>query len=285
MSDIDIKGLKEMGYIVQRNPEKYVIRLRMPVGQLTSIQARKLADIAESYGSGYLHMTTRQGLQIPNVNFKDLEKVTEELAEVGLEPGSCGPRVRNVVACPGIKECKYGLIDAPEIGKEIDGRYFGKVLPTKLKISVTGCPNSCAKPQENDIGIQGQLKPKIIEENCIDCKLCERTCKESAISLEKGIPKIDFAKCVLCGECIEICDYGAIVEDKRGYSIFLGGKIGRHPRLGDKLVDLADKDVIFKTIDTCLRMFEMHAKKGERFGSLVERIGIDKFKEEILGAT
>ncbi len=282
MADIDVKGLKEMGYIIQRDPDKYVIRLRIPVGQLTSTQARKLADIAEIYGSGYLHMTTRQGLQIPNVDFKDLKKVTMELSEVGLEPGSCGPRVRNIVACPGIEECKYGLIDAPEIGKEIDSRFFGKVLPTKLKISVTGCPNSCAKPQENDIGIQGQLKPRVIDGSCIDCGLCEKTCKEGAILVDDGVPRIDFGKCVLCGDCVEICDHGALIEDKRGYSIFLGGKIGRHPRLGDKLADLAERDAIFKTIETSLRMFEKQAKKGERFGSFVERIGIDKFKDEIL---
>ena len=44
-------------------------------------------------------MTSRQGIEIPFVNFEDIEEVKAELAKGGVKPGVCGPRVRTVTAC------------------------------------------------------------------------------------------------------------------------------------------------------------------------------------------
>ena len=100
-------------------------------------------------------MTTRQGVQIPYVRYESLRKISEELKRIGTPPGSCGPRVRNVSACVGKPECPYANINTFELVRKIDERFFGRDLPTKIKIGISGCSNSCAKPQLNDVGIMG----------------------------------------------------------------------------------------------------------------------------------
>src|SRR4030067_115847 len=70
-------------------------------------------------------------------------------------------RVRNITSCPGNSECNYGIIDTYEMGGLLDKEFFGEDMPVKIKFAVTGCPNACAKPQENDFGVRGVRKPAI----------------------------------------------------------------------------------------------------------------------------
>ncbi|HIE18361.1 TPA: 4Fe-4S dicluster domain-containing protein [Candidatus Bathyarchaeota archaeon] len=280
--EINYEDLKKGGYIVQRNPEYFTIRLRVPGGNLSAEQLKTLAEIAEKYGRGQIHLTTRQGVQIPYVKYENLGEITEELKKIGTPPGSCGPRVRNISSCVGAPECPQALINTYELTRKIDERYFGRDLPTKIKIGITGCPNSCAKPQLNDIGIMGVVKPKIITEKCNGCGLCMETCKEGAIKIIDGKAVIDHNRCVYCGECIRVCPVDADVAEKRGYSIFIGGNVGRHPRLAQKIIGFADEETIFKVIENSLKVFKEEAVQNERFGHLIERIGLGEFLKRVL---
>ena len=67
-------------------------------GNLTAENIKTVAEVAEKYGHGYVHMTSRQGVEIPFIAFEDIEKVRAELAKGGVKPGVCGPRVRTVTA-------------------------------------------------------------------------------------------------------------------------------------------------------------------------------------------
>jgi len=282
LKEVNYEDLKKGGYIVQRNPQYFTVRLRVPAGNLTSEQLKALADIAERYGDGKIHLTTRQGVQIPHVKYEDLGEITEELKKIGTPPGSCGPRVRNISACVGEPECPHALVNTYELARKIDERYFGKDLPTKIKIAITGCPNSCAKPQINDIGIMGVVKPKIISEKCTGCGLCVETCKEGAIKLIDGKAVIDYNKCVYCGDCIRVCPADADVAEKKGYSIFIGGNVGRHPQFAEKIISFADEETIFKVIENSLKVFKEEALPNERFGHLIKRMGMEEFLKRIL---
>jgi sulfite reductase subunit C len=281
-AEIDYEELKKGGYIVQRDPDYFTVRLRVPGGVLTSKQLIALGKIASKYGRGRVHLTTRQGVQIPYVDYNKLGEITEELKEIGMPPGSCGPRVRNISACVGLPECPQANINTYKIAKKIDERYFGRVLPTKIKIGITGCPNSCAKPQLNDIGIMGVVKPKIIDEKCNGCGFCVTTCREGAIKIVDGKAVIDYNRCIYCGDCIRVCPQDADVIEKRGYTIFIGGNVGRHPRLAHKIITFADEETVFRVIENSLKIFEEEASRKERFGHLIDRLGIGEFLRRLL---
>ena len=276
-----IEDLKKSGYILQRDGVHFTVRLRLPGGEITAAQLRALADVADEYGRGELHITTRQGIQIPWVDFDKLKEATVKLDRIGAPPGSCGPRVRNISSCVGLPRCPRANADTLALTREIDNRFFDRDLPGKLKIAVTGCPNSCAKPQVNDIGIMAVVRPRIIPKKCDSCGSCLRACKEAAISMGNHIPRIDYAKCISCGDCIKACTLCASVEDRSGYSVFLGGKVGRHPRLAFKATSFSDEEEVLSIIEGSIKVFRDRGLRKERFGAFIERIGIYEFLRDL----
>ncbi|WP_332882025.1 4Fe-4S binding protein [Methanosarcina horonobensis] len=158
----------------------------------------------------------------------------------------CRKESKSVVACQGDRVCRHGLVDCQELARIIDEKYFGEAVPKKLKIAVTGCPSACVRPQDNDFGIMGTVRPQILEENCVGCKLCEKACKMGAIKVLENKAWIDTEKCILCGACIAACRKDALRAEKTGCTIFVGGRAGRQPRQGIKLLGLADKEQLFQ---------------------------------------
>lgn len=276
-----LEDLKKSGYILQRDGIHFTIRLRLPAGEVTSTQLKAVADASERYGRGELHITTRQGIQIPWVEFEDLGPATKALERIDAPPGSCGPRVRNISSCVGFPRCPNANVNTLELSRKIDELFFDSVLPGKLKIAVSGCPNSCAKPQVNDIGLVGVVRPRINSELCDDCGKCVRACKEAAITLSDGKAEIDYSRCISCGECVRACPIEANVEEETGYSIYLGGNVGRHPRLAHKILSYAEEEEVLRIIAASTRVFKAKAERKERFGALIERIGLGDFLKEL----
>ena len=66
--------------------------------------------------------------------------------------------VRSIKLCPGTTFCKHAKQDAVGLGLKLDEKYHGMSMPSKLKIGVSGCPNSCAEPAIKDIGLMGTAK-------------------------------------------------------------------------------------------------------------------------------
>jgi len=260
----------------------FSMRLKVVSGNLDVEKLRAIAAAAEKYGSGYVHITSRQQIEVPFVKLEDAEAANNELEKQGISGGSIGKRVRAVVACQGDRVCRNGLINCESLASRIDEKYFGEAVPKKLKIAVTGCPAACVRPQENDFGIMGTVMPKIVEENCVGCKLCEKACKVGAIKVLEDKASIDTEKCILCGACIAACRKDALKAEKTGCTIFVGGKAGRQPMQGIKLLELADEDQLFSVLEKTFEYYKREGLDGERLGELIERLGIDKYKEEVL---
>ncbi|AKB75121.1 Sulfite reductase-related protein [Methanosarcina lacustris Z-7289] len=279
---IDLSSIKNKGFLPQRQEDMFSMRLKVVGGKVDAEKLREIADAAEKYGYGYVHITSRQQIEIPFVKLEDVEEASYELEKLGLSGGSSGKKVRAVVACQGNTVCRNGLIDCQKLACRIDKKYFGEAVPKKLKIAVTGCPAACMRPQDNDFGIMGTVKPEIFEENCVGCKRCEKACKVGAITVLEDKAHIDTEKCILCGACIAACRKDALRAEKTGCTIFVGGKAGRQPRHGTKLLELADEDQLFSILEKTFEYYRREGLDGERFGELLERLGIEKYREEVL---
>lgn len=80
----------------QKQKNNFSLRLAVVGGNLTSENLKIIADVADKYGDGHVHLTSRQSVEIPFIKLDDVEEVKEVLATGGCKPGVCGPRVRTI---------------------------------------------------------------------------------------------------------------------------------------------------------------------------------------------
>ena len=138
-----------------------------------------------------------------------------------MKPGAAiGLCVRSIKTCPGTSFCKRGFKDSVSIGLKLDDRYHGMNLPNKLKIGVSGCPNSCADNHTRDIGLMGTPK---------------------------------------------------------GWTVFVGGKGGTIPRLGDRLVMGIPDEKVLDLVDDIVNLYSDNANNKERLGAYIDRVGFEEF--------
>ncbi len=279
---VDYATLKKGGFMRQKQKNNFSLRLRVVGGNLSAVQLAKIAEVAEKYGDGHVHLTSRQSVEIPFIKLDDIDEVKNMLAEGGVEPGVCGPRVRTVTACQGMAVCQSGCIDTYALAKELDDRYFARELPHKFKFGITGCQNNCLKTEENDLGIKGGMKVTWKQDACIGCGGCEKACRRDAITINDGVVSVDEAKCNFCGRCVKACPTEAW-DTVNGYIVSFGGLFGNTINKGETIIPfIEDHDKLMEICDAAIRFFDDNAKPGERFKFTIDRVGQEKFKEKIL---
>jgi dissimilatory sulfite reductase (desulfoviridin) alpha/beta subunit len=285
---VDYKALKCGGFMRQVQKNNFSLRLKVVGGNLTANQLQTIAEISRKYGDGHVHLTSRQGVEIPFVKLADVEEVRDALKAGGVHTGVCGPRVRTVTACQGGGICPSGCIDTYPLALEISERYFGRELAHKFKFGVTGCANNCLKAEENDLGVKGGYIVEWQKEACTFCGVCVKVCREGAITLrgENGVNEIaiDGSKCNNCGRCVKSCPVDAWTG-KPGYIVSFGGTFGNLIAKGEQFLPvIEDKETLFRVADAALDFFDRHANKSERFRVAIDRVGWDKFKTEMEAA-
>ena len=270
-------------YFSGKDPNVATIRLRVPIGIVYPEQLDILKEAALRYGDGRLHLTVRKTIEIPGVPRKDLGLALALLSEAGWYSGAFGNNVRNIVACPGKYSCPQAQIDTQALGLELDSAFASlDHLPNKIKISISGCPNGCTAPLSNDIGIIGVAKIKILEEKCVHCSSCIKHCRENALSMSaQGQVLIDYGKCIDCGECVSYCPSQAMICEETYYRLFIGGKMGRHPRFGQFYGDFSTVLDLLYQVEKILAVYYRHGKKDERIGDLIERISLERFRQYV----
>ncbi|MBR1392242.1 MAG: 4Fe-4S binding protein [Ruminococcus sp.] len=281
---VDYALLKKGGFMRQKQKDNFSLRLRVVGGNLTAVQLAKIAEVAEKYGDGHVHLTSRQSVEIPFIKLEDIDAVKNALGEGGVEPGVCGPRVRTVTACQGEAICPSGCIDTFAIAKELDERYYARELPHKFKFGVTGCQNNCLKAEENDLGIKGGIKVSWRESDCIGCGVCIKACRSQALTMEGGKITLDPEKCNFCGRCVKSCPTEAW-DQVHGYIVSFGGLFGNEINKGEPIVPfIEDHDKLLAVCDAAIEFFKQNAKPSERFKFTIDRVGQDVFEKAILDA-
>jgi sulfite reductase (ferredoxin) len=138
--------------------QRFMVRIRIPNGIMTSHQLRTISDLTRRYANGIADLTVRQNIQLHWVTIESLPEVLEGLWQVGLNTmGACGDVVRNVTGCPvagvGVDE----VVDTTPLVMEVSQFLAGNAefynLPRKFKISITGCRSWCTYPEINDVGL------------------------------------------------------------------------------------------------------------------------------------
>ena len=277
---IHMKG----GIITERNADFCTIRIRAPAGIFSIEQLRGIATIAKKYGTGTVHCTTRQTLEIPHVNPALLKKVEKALAKNETPVGSEKDEIVNIIACPGIERCKFANIDTISLAKKLDTKLFGKEMPVKMRIALSGCPNACTSPMLNEIGVIGRVRPLRTPGLCTGCGTCVEYCKEKAIVIRNGISVLKEDKCVQCGVCIQSCHFDLLKAEHRHYLITVGGRRGRHPRIGRELLTVETEEQVMVIIQKIIDWVYRRAWSGRLLSEQLDELHFEKFRQEIADA-
>lgn len=281
---IDYAALKKGGFMSQKQKGFFSLRLAVVGGNLNTDQLRTVAEVADKYGHGYVHFTSRQSVEIPFIYFENVEEVKAMLLKGGVKPGASGPKVRTITACQGSEICPSGCIDTYTLAKEFDERYSGRELPHKFKFGITGCRNNCLKTEENDFGVKGGYITNYKPDPCFGCGACVKVCREGALSLVDGKIVIDKEKCNNCGRCVKSCHANAW-DYQPGYIVSFGGLFGNKIYKGEQIVPIIkDKETLFRVADATIEFFEENAKPGERFRLTLQRLGEEEFRKKVQDA-
>ena len=290
-TDAELQELRTGGIIKQKQKDYFILRTRIPGGYLKADILKKYSVIAKKYGRNYVHVSTRQGIEIPWIHINNIPKLLKVSKKLGILRGACGPRSRNLIACPGSSVCRFGFVDTEKLAKKLDRVAFGKDVPKKFKVAISGCFNSCAKPQENDLGFQAHGEPEVDLNKCISCTLCAKVCekvcdrgkREPAIVMDENKrPVYKKENCFFEGDCIRVCPVNAWKLKKIGFAVYIGGKVGRFPKFGIKIADFIGEKDIPKIIKNTIHCYNRIAEKGERFAEALERQNLEEIKREIL---
>jgi dissimilatory sulfite reductase (desulfoviridin) alpha/beta subunit len=269
------------GVITERDADYCTVRIRAPAGILSVEQIRGIAKIAKKVGNGMVHCTTRQTLEIPHVKPVYLKALERALVKNGTPVGSERDEIVNIIACPGTERCKFANIDTIGLAKKIDEKLFGKEMPVKIRIALSGCPNACTSPMLNEIGIVGRVRPLRTPGLCTGCGTCMQYCKEHAIIIKNGISILDPDKCVLCGVCIQSCPYDLLKAEHRHFLILVGGRRGRHPKIGRELLILDDEAQVIYVIEKIVNWVYRRAWSGRLLSDQMDNLQFEKFRLEI----
>ncbi len=142
----------------------FMVRIRIPNGQLFSHQLRTIARFAERSARGQADITVRENIQLHWVPIEDLPELCENLLRSGLTTmGTCGDVTRNITGCPLAGVEADELADASPLvqaaTRMLNGNPDFYNLPRKYKITITGCRVWCSYPEINDIGMTAIRHP------------------------------------------------------------------------------------------------------------------------------
>ncbi len=296
--DLNTKKLKKNAFRVTKRRNITSSRIRVPGGYLNTEILAAVQEIADKYGDGTLHITTRQGFEILNIPMDKVEEVNlliqpiiEKLGinqyDADKNNGYSAAGTRNISACVGNKACPFACYETTGFAKRIEEAIFPHDF--HFKVALTGCPNDCIKARMHDFGIIGMVRPMYEADRCVTCNACVNACRRKsteALTMVNGRVKRDKSKCIGCGECVLNCPTAAWTRHpNKYYRLALMGRTGKkNPRLAEDFGLWLDEDSIIKIIlNTYKYVNEYIAADSpggkEHIGYIVDRTGFKEYKK------
>ncbi len=154
--------LKWLGVFYRRpTPGKFMMRIRMPNGFVSSEQLRTIAELSRLMGDNVLDITTRQQIELRGFTLDCIPAIWEKLRGLDLRSLQTGmDNVRNINGCALAGLTPHELFDASPVVQELDRIIVGSEgnpeftnLPRKFNITVTGCMDNCTHNESQDIAL------------------------------------------------------------------------------------------------------------------------------------
>jgi sulfite reductase (ferredoxin) len=142
----------------------FMMRVRIPGGQLSADQLRAVAGIAKEYGRDLADITDRQNVQYHWIRIEDVPAIWQRLDEVGLSSlQACGDVPRNILGCPVAGLDAAEVLDATPALRATEAVAAANPeftnLPRKFKTAISGCAAQCIPHEVNDISFVGVTGP------------------------------------------------------------------------------------------------------------------------------
>ncbi|MBF0567248.1 MAG: dissimilatory-type sulfite reductase subunit beta [Nitrospirae bacterium] len=288
-----------MVHVSESGEKIYTVRIASP-RLLSTDTIREYCEIAEKHCGGHLRFTSRNNVEFFADEESKVAPLVKALEAKGFLVGGIGPRISNIVHTQGWVHCHSAATDASGLVKAIMdecSEYFTtKDLPNKVRLAVACCVNMCGAVHCSDIALVGVHKtpPRIDDVNVKNA--CEvpstiASCPTSAISPNPATKsvKIKLEKCMYCGNCYSVCPAMPIADAKNdGIAIVVGGKVSNlrsNPTFSKLVVPWIPNNPprwpqVTDAIKVILKAYIAGAKKHERVGEWIERIGWEGFFRE-----
>lgn len=279
----------------------YTVRAGSP--RLLSIDTvRDICDIADKYCDGHLRFTSRHNVEFLFTDENKIEPLIEEIKnKLGFPVGGTGRCISNIVHTQGWIHCHTPATDASGVVKaimdELYDYFVSEKLPAKLRISEACCGNMCGAIHCSDIGIVGmhtKAPTRIDDENFLTwCEIPTTlaSCPTAAIRRhttedDKKTVRIVEERCMYCGNCYTVCAAMPIAnKEGDGVAIFVGGKVSNAkslPKFSRLAIPWLPNNPprwpeIVSAVKNIIEVYAKHARKGERMGDWIDRVGWPTF--------
>ncbi|MFO7496652.1 MAG: NAD(P)/FAD-dependent oxidoreductase [Desulfobacterales bacterium] len=72
-----------------------------------------------------------------------------------------------------------------------------------------------------------------------------------------------------------------LIGKKDGWQVVIGGNVGADPRIAQELATGLENDPALRVVDQIVAFYQENANKGERLGKMIERLGLDPFRDAV----
>jgi sulfite reductase beta subunit len=289
-----------MVHVGESGDKLFTVRAGSP-RLLGTKKIRLFADLAEKYCGGHLRFTSRNNVEFLLTDEANIEPLISDLKEVGHSVGGIGNAISNIVHTQGWVHCHSSATDASGIVKAVMDdlhEYFAECkLPGKLRVALACCLNMCGAVHCSDIAILGvHRRPPQIDDANLN-KVCEipnlvASCPTAAIrpATVDGQPsvEVDEERCMFCANCFSVCPAMPLNDPLNdGISIWVGGKVSNarsEPMFSKLAIPFIPNNPprwpeVTDAVRNIVEVWASNARKFERMGEFIERIGWPRFFE------